>query len=63
MNIRVAFISYYPGEGGGGGVGHSTKFYTARLFRDVQSLLPFYIPVTPFVYLLLTDSTPLIYLV
>ena len=58
MNIRVAVIFYYPEE-----VGHSTKFYTVRLFRDVQSPLPFYIPVTPFVFLLLTDSTPLIYLV
>ena len=45
------------------GGGHSTKFYTGRLCRDVQSPLPFYIPVTHFVFLLLTDSTPLTYLV
>ena len=61
--MKVAFIFYSPEWEGGGG-GYSAKFYTGRPGRDVQSLIPlytiFYRKVTPFIYLLLTDSIPFI---
>ena len=54
------------GDGGGGGES-STTVYTGRLRPEVQPL-PFHIPffmkkvsLSPFVFLLLTNDTPLIY--
>ena len=55
------------GKAGGGKGGYSTTVYTERLRSKVQPL-PFHIPfsmkkvsLSPFVYLLLTNDTPLKY--
>ena len=63
----VGFCAFCLGGGEGRGVEYSTKSYTGRLLREVQSL-PFYMPFlqwtgTIFVYLLLTNGTPFTYLV
>ena len=55
-------------EGGGGGGGDSTNAYTGRLSLEVQPLTLLYDTIfhekgTPFLHLLLTNGTPLTYLV
>ena len=60
-------VIYFMSAARGGGGAHSTKLCTGRLHPELQPLTFLYTIFdrkdTPFVYLLLTNSTPVTYLV
>ena len=69
LQTRLKIVLSRLTPDGGGGGGYSTNVYTGRLRPAAQALTLLYtifhekVPLSAFVYLLLTNGTPFTYLV